>query len=438
MHTVDGAPTIDGANTIDGVNTVDRAHTMPAKNTSPAPHSANENTPPAPHPANEHITAHNISIGFPHTTEAGWRMGVAAKEKYRPTASAPLRVEMWWPFDRPDPSECDIDRLVDFLNSNNLQIIAMNLWAGDMASGERGVLHREPLPPSHIDAVTRIHELTGVSKFNLLLGSRGEDADPWETQVKRFCEAAVAVYRATGGMVLIENMSGIDDYPIKRIKDALELKGECTDYLYEYCAEKSDDSVIDEDGSEDCANGVGILIDVYHFLTNWEAGIECYPSDEWDNDEWDDDEWDEHEGDENERDENEVPLGACTFAVGYHEICIQLEYVIGCMLATEGFAHVQVATWPDRGALIFEEHESFEQLLPPSGQPSGDRNCEERPSNDLSDGQTLTNRIHRENRFRTDQITRIIWGLRDWAWHHKSLEGLEVVGEWLPGPGEAS
>lgn len=402
MHTVDGAHTIDGAPMIDGVNTVDGAHTMPAKNTSPAPHSANENTPsaphsanentpPAPHPANEHITAHNISIGFPHTTEAGWRMGVAAKEKYRPTATAPLRVEMWWPFDRPDPSERDIDRLVHFLNSNNLQLIAMNLWAGDMAAGERGVLHREPLPPSHIDAVTRIHELTGVSKFNLLVGRRGEDADSWETQCERFVQAVTSVHRATGGMVLVENMSGIEDYPIKRVREAFKLTWQ-VGALLDGGAEHGLAVDVDDALSAVETEGVGVLFDVYHFLTNWQAGIE---NDEvWYAEELDELHWQGGElGEENLpscEDDVAADIPCPVKEVGMAEVLAQLQYRDGCMTFLEHVAHWQIASWPDRGEPLLDD----------------------------------------------DQLLAILHGIRNHEESHRGRSAIDIVGEWLPQVGK--
>ncbi|MCX2164094.1 hypothetical protein [Corynebacterium auriscanis] len=344
------------------------------------------------------ITAHNISIGYPHTTEAGWRRGVEAKEKHRPTPSSPLRVEMWWPFDRPDPTEREIARLTSFLTSNNLQLIAMNLWAGDMAAGERGVLHREPLPSSHIDAVARIHDLTGVSKFNLLVGRRGEDADSWEVQCERFARAVVDVYRATGGKVLVENMSGIEDYPIKRVREAFELTWTVSSFLDDRARDESGFDWVDDDSIEQVeSEGVGVLLDIYHFLTNWEAGIET--NDPWDGfcshhhgvateaecghsvsfndeheptdgaagrlgDESDEtgetDEADEsgesgetdeadESGESGETDEADEGSAHCaTRDVGPGEIGNSLFHFAGCMGFSHEVSHVQVATWPDR------------------------------------------------------------------------------------------
>ncbi|WP_426705315.1 hypothetical protein [Corynebacterium auriscanis] len=356
------------------------------------------------------ITAHNISIGYPHTTEAGWRRGVEAKEKHRPTPSSPLRVEMWWPFDRPDPTEREIARLTSFLTSNNLQLIAMNLWAGDMAAGERGVLHREPLPASHIDAVARIHDLTGVSKFNLLVGRRGEDADSWEVQCERFARAVVDVYRATGGKVLVENMSGIEDYPIKRVREAFELTWKVSSFLDDRARDESGFDWVDDDSIEQVeSEGVGVLLDIYHFLTNWEAGIET--NDPWDGfcshhhgvateaecghsvsfsdeheptdgaagrlgDEGDESESDESdeigeageseragerggesdetgEADESDRageagEAGEGSAHCATRDVGPGEIGNSLFHFAGCMGFSHEVSHVQVATWPDR------------------------------------------------------------------------------------------
>ena len=341
----------------------------------------------------DYITAHNISIGFPHTTEEGWREGVEAKEKFRPTPSSLLRVEMWWPFEHPDPSEEDIARLADFLTSNNLRLIAMNLWAGDMAAGERGVLHREPLPSSHIDAVARIHELTGVQKFNLLVGRRGEDADSWEVQRERFVRAAIAVYLATGGMVLVENMSGIEDYPIKRVREAFDLSDEVRRVLHEgdpkdYGLDPDDPELI-----EAVANSSsGVLFDAYHFLTNWEAKIETNeawvltPGDVIEVEDFNG----AGEGREEERDDSDFEFEEHrpTQEVGGDEVENLLECQMGCMISWRHFSHAQIAAWPDRGD----------------------------PTRYI------------------DQFLDIVEALRFDARRTMDLVELEIVGEWLPEP----
>lgn len=360
--------------------TIDGATSMPAKDTASVPRLVTD-----------FITAHNISIGFPHTTEAGWRLGVAAKEKYRPTPTAPLRVEMWWPFDHPDPSERDIDRLADFLTSNNLQLIAMNLWAGDMAAGERGVLHREPLPPSHIDAVTRIHELTGVSKFNLLVGRRGEDADSWETQCERFVQAVTSVHRATGGMVLVENMSGIEDYPIKRVREAFELTWQ-VGALLDGGAEHGLAVDVDDALSAVETEGVGVLFDVYHFLTNWQAGIE---NDEvWYAEELHELHWQGGElGEENPsscEDDVAADIPCPVNEVGMAEVLAQLQYRDGCMTFLEHVAHWQIASWPDRGEPLPDD----------------------------------------------DQLLAILHGIRNQEESHRGRFAIDIVGEWLPRVGK--
>ena len=370
-------------------------HPSPDPGTSPNPHALPEPgtllIPDAPSPY-ECITAHNISIGFPHTTEEGWRMGVEAKEKFRLSPSSPLRVEMWWPFDRPDPTEQDIARLSNFLTSNNLQLIAMNLWAGNMAAGERGVLHREPLPSSHIDAVARIHELTGVQKFNLLVGRRGEDADPWEVQRERFARAAIQVHLATGGMVLVENMSGIEDYPVKRVREAFELIDEVYRVLRDFGLADYGLDPNDEDLVEDVAsNSSGVLFDAYHFLTNWEAKIE-------NNDPWvvcpgDVIEMDglneagEGRTEEGDDDDAEFEAHCPTQQVGGDQIWNLLECQNGCMVFWRHFSHVQVAAWPDRG----------------------DPMCS------------------------NDQILDIVEGIRAVTRITMDADELEIVGEWLPG-----
>ena len=97
------------------------------------------------------ITATNCSIG-----RTGYREGLEAA----PTT----RVEMWWPFAHPDPTDDEIRGVVAELERRGKQLIALNMFGGDLAAGDRGVLHEQDLPAAHLDAVERFHELTGVRR----------------------------------------------------------------------------------------------------------------------------------------------------------------------------------------------------------------------------------------------------------------------------------
>lgn len=129
------------------------------------------------------------------------------------------RVELWWPWDSPTPSRAELDELHAVLDGREL--VALNAWAGDMAARERGVLHRMAWQPTWVDAMAEIHQLTGVRKFNVLLGRGG--AELMDAQRERFLGFADALWERFGGVALVEPLSGIPDYPIRDIDAALPL-----------------------------------------------------------------------------------------------------------------------------------------------------------------------------------------------------------------------
>lgn len=151
------------------------------------------------------VTAVNCSIGRESVAEgldAAWRE----------------RVELWWPFDRPEVTRLQLDGLVEELRSRGLTLVAMNLWGGDLAAGERGVLHREALSRAHLEAMCFVHEATGVQLFNLPLGRGGAQLLP--QQLERFGETAQWLRERCGGTVMAEPMSGMDDYPVVSLAQA--------------------------------------------------------------------------------------------------------------------------------------------------------------------------------------------------------------------------
>lgn len=155
------------------------------------------------------ITATNCSIG-----RTGYREGLEAA----PTT----RVEMWWPFAHPDPTDDEIRGVVAELERRGKQLIALNMFGGDLAAGDRGVLHEQDLPAAHLDAVERFHELTGVRRFNLLLGRAGTrlTAD----QERRFAAVARDVDKRFGGVAMVEPLSATPDYPVTTVDQAAPLR----------------------------------------------------------------------------------------------------------------------------------------------------------------------------------------------------------------------
>ncbi len=166
--------------------------------------------------------------------------GLAPAEAARAAARAGYReVEFWWPFAVEDPSEADIVGVADGLRDAGVELVAVNLWGGDMAAGQRGVLHERMLSDAHLDAIRRLMELTGVSMGNLLPGAGGPEVT--ETQRRHVRAVAEAL---PGFTPLIEPMSGNPDLPVRDPWTATEL-----------CRE----------------TGAGLLLDVFHLA---ELGVD--------------------------------------------------------------------------------------------------------------------------------------------------------------------
>ncbi|MDO5668974.1 MAG: TIM barrel protein [Corynebacterium sp.] len=154
------------------------------------------------------ITATNCSIG--RTT---YLEGLDAA----PTT----KVELWWPFAYPDPSDEEIDRVVAELERRNKQLIALNMFGGDLAAGDRGILHEQDMPAAHLDAIERFHEKTGVRRFNLLLGRGGTQLTA--DQERRFNLVARDVDKRFGGVAMVEPISATPDYPVTTVEHARPL-----------------------------------------------------------------------------------------------------------------------------------------------------------------------------------------------------------------------
>lgn len=167
--------------------------------------------------------------------------GLAPAEAAQAAAADGYRfVEFWWPFPTPEPADAALRRFADGLDATGVRLVALNFYGGDMAAGERGILHRTGLSTAHIDAMGRLHELTGVTMGNLLPGAGGPIASA--EQVRRLSTVADALAGAI--TPLLEPMSGNPDLPVRDPWTASEL---ATD------------------------TGCGVLVDFYHLA---EHGID--------------------------------------------------------------------------------------------------------------------------------------------------------------------
>ena len=178
-------------------------------------------------------------------------------------------VELWWPFAEEVPDSAEVAAMCELFapagqagehveqrgqgeqgeQSGQVErqrtqqparprLHAMNLYGGDMAAGQRGVLHQRQLHPGHLEAVAEIARRTGLRYSNVLLGRSGSQVSA--AQISRI-EELVRHLSNLGVTALIEPLSGMADYPIRDALQAAELAQ---------------------------ATGAGVLADFYHLAAN--------------------------------------------------------------------------------------------------------------------------------------------------------------------------
>ena len=162
-------------------------------------------------------------------------------------------VELWWPFPAPVPADRDVDALVRAITDAGVQLVGLNFAAGDMPSGDRGLVSvpaRSQEFRDNVDVTVDIGERLGCRAFNALYGNRVDGASP-QQQDELAVENLALAGRAAGrisGTVLLEPVSGAPRYPLLRAADAL--------------------SVIDRVERETGVTDVGFLCDLYHLAVN--------------------------------------------------------------------------------------------------------------------------------------------------------------------------
>ncbi len=165
-------------------------------------------------------------------------------------------VEYWWPFDgRPRPSEDEVDALVEAITAAGVRLTAMNLYAGTMAGGDRGVVSHPDQGQDFrdsVDVAMRIGSRLGTRLFNIPYGRRLPSV-PEQAQDAAATEALTYAARAAealGATILVEPLSGFPDYPVQTSRAALEVIERVRHHVE--------------------PSSIGLLMDQYHLATNGE------------------------------------------------------------------------------------------------------------------------------------------------------------------------
>jgi hydroxypyruvate isomerase len=128
-------------------------------------------------------------------------------------------VEFWWPFAEGLPSDSEVDRFIEAVESAGVSLIGLNFAAGDMPAGHRGLVSwpgRESEFRDSVAVAIRIAQRLGTRSFNALYGNRIDGTDPEQQDdlaVENLAWAANQV-DAIGAVVLLEAVSGAPRYPL--------------------------------------------------------------------------------------------------------------------------------------------------------------------------------------------------------------------------------
>ncbi|MCE0765459.1 TIM barrel protein [Pseudonocardia kujensis] len=170
----------------------------------------------------------------------------------RPRAAADAgfdAVEFWWPFATAAPSDAEVDRFARAIEDAGVRLIGLNIAAGDMPAGDRGLASWPGRAQEFRDSVAvavGLGERLGTRIFNALYGNRidgtvGQD----EIAAENLAHAAKEAGRI-GATIVLEPLSGTDRYPLRTAAQAVE--------------------VLDRVG----APNLGLLADLYHLAANGE------------------------------------------------------------------------------------------------------------------------------------------------------------------------
>ncbi|GAB3441880.1 TIM barrel protein [Streptomonospora sediminis] len=162
-------------------------------------------------------------------------------------------VEFWWPFAEADPGAAEVAEFIGTVRASGLSLVGLNLFAGDMAGGDRGVVSwpdRTGELLANVQVVRHIGEELGCRSFNALYGNRRPDlaAAEQDACAEQVLGRIAAELAPIGGTVLIEPVSGTPAYPIKTADDAV--------------------AVIDRVAAATGAANLGLLLDMYHLAAN--------------------------------------------------------------------------------------------------------------------------------------------------------------------------
>ena len=177
-------------------------------------------------------------------------------ERFARAAGAGFRaVETWWPWPEPVPAAGEVDAFVRAVDDAGLALAGLNLFAGDLPAGERGIVShpgRRAEFDANLDLVVAIAARTGCPVFNALYGQRRADSDPAadDAVARERLGSAVRRLAEVGGTVLVEPLGrGLNGaYPLETARDGV--------------------AVVDRVRADTGLDNIGLLFDTFHLTTS--------------------------------------------------------------------------------------------------------------------------------------------------------------------------
>lgn len=84
-------------------------------------------------------------------------------------------VEFWWPFESSNPAAAEVTAFTRAIEAAGVTLSGLNFAAGDMPSGDRGILSDPALSAAFrvsVDVAVDIAHTLGTPMFNALYGNR--------------------------------------------------------------------------------------------------------------------------------------------------------------------------------------------------------------------------------------------------------------------------
>ena len=136
-------------------------------------------------------------------------------------------IESWWPFAQPVPPDRQVDAFAAAVEDAGVQLVALNAYGGDLSAGDRGLASlpgRDQEFRDNLDVAVGLAGRLGCPVLHVLYGRRtGDDPEGQDDLALQRLALAADAAAPGGTTVVVEALSGVPDYPLRRAVDVLRV-----------------------------------------------------------------------------------------------------------------------------------------------------------------------------------------------------------------------